>query len=178
MNRVTIGQAVLELIEGDITKQDTDAIVNAANSGLRGGGGVDGAIHRAGGPDIMFECRKIGHCSPGEAVVTTAGKLKSHYVIHTVGPIWHGGKEGESEILQNAYLNSLKKAESLSLRTIAFPSISTGVYGYPVDQASMIALKTCVKFLQEKAATLKLIRFVLFGEENYSVYKKALNEIM
>lgn len=167
----------LELIEGDITLQATDAIVNAANSGLRGGGGVDGAIHRAGGPEIMEQCRKIGGCPPGEAVITTGGKLKAKYVIHTVGPIWHGGDKGEPNLLKNAYRNSLLLAEKNDIKSISFPSISTGVYGYPVSEASTTALKTVIEFLKG-TTSIELVCLVLFGEENYKVYEKNLNSIV
>src|SRR3972149_6311223 len=127
--RVKIHKSVLELVEGDITKQDTEAIVNAPTSGRGGGGGVDGAIHRAGGPQIMEECRKIGGCPTGSAVITTGGNLKARYVIHTVGPVYHGGDRGEAELLASAYRSSLKLASEKGIRTIAFPSLSTGAYG-------------------------------------------------
>jgi O-acetyl-ADP-ribose deacetylase (regulator of RNase III) len=171
-----INEKALELVEGDITFQTTDAIANAANSGLRGGGGVDGAIHRAGGPAIMEACRKIGGCPPGEAVITTGGKLAAKFVIHTVGPIWHDGTKGEPEILRNAYKNSLDVAEKNGLKSIAFPSISTGVYGYPVSKASEIALSTVIKHLSGPSR-LELVRFVLFGKDNYDAYVKTLNKI-
>ncbi len=126
--------SIIELFQGDITKLEVDAIVNAANSRLAGGGGVDGAIHRAGGPAIMAECRTIGSCPTGEAVITTAGNLPAKYVIHTVGPVYRGGASGEAKLLQNAYANSLGLAEKHGLKSIAFPSISTGVYGYPIAE--------------------------------------------
>ena len=141
--------------EGDITKQSTDAIVNAANSSLMGGGGVDGAIHRAGGPAILEECRKIvardGHLPPGEAVQTTGGKLPAAFVIHTVGPIWRDGMHGESAILANAYRNSLRLADRLGLHSLAFPAISTGVYGYPVEAAAAVAVSTVIDELDRAA---------------------------
>ncbi|MFC1970961.1 O-acetyl-ADP-ribose deacetylase [Chloroflexota bacterium] len=140
-----INQAKLSIIQGDITNQTTDAIVNAANSGLMGGGGVDGAIHQAGGPTILEECRQIvsrqGRLPTGQAVMTTAGNMKARYVIHTVGQIWHGGDRGEAKLLASAYRESLKLAAGNGLNSIAFPSISTGVYGYPVDKASRIFVK-------------------------------------
>jgi O-acetyl-ADP-ribose deacetylase (regulator of RNase III) len=173
---VDINGKSLELVEGDITKQEIDAIANAANSALRGGGGVDGAIHRAGGPGIMEECRKIGGCPPGEAVVTTAGRLNAKKVIHTVGPIWRGGKQGEAEILKNAYLNSLKLAEESSLKSIAFPSISTGVYGYPLKDASTVALGTVIAYLKGNTG-IELVRFVLFGVDSYKAYENTLKEM-
>ncbi|MFH1313818.1 MAG: O-acetyl-ADP-ribose deacetylase, partial [Candidatus Eisenbacteria bacterium] len=130
----------IEVVEGDITKIEVDAIVNAANEGLRGGGGVDGAIHRAGGPAIMEECRKIGRCPTGSAVMTTGGRLPAGFVIHTVGPVWHGGGRGEPELLKSAYRSSLKLADDHKLKSIAFPSISTGVYGFPIEEACPIAI--------------------------------------
>jgi O-acetyl-ADP-ribose deacetylase (regulator of RNase III) len=135
-----VNNSIIELFQGDITKLEVDAIVNAANSRLAGGGGVDGAIHRAGGPAIMAECRKIGSCPTGEAVITTAGKLQAQHVIHTVGPVYRGGASGEAKLLKNAYANSLNLAEKQGLQSIAFPSISTGVYGYPIEEASKIAI--------------------------------------
>jgi len=171
-----INEKTLELVEGDITFQTTDAIANAANSGLMGGGGVDGAIHRAGGPAIMEQCRKIGGCPPGEAVITTGGNLAAKFVIHTVGPIWHGGTKGEPEILRSAYNNSLDLAEKNGLKSIAFPSISTGVYGYPISKASEIALSIVIKHLAGPSS-LELVRFVLLGNDNYDAYVKTLNKI-
>lgn len=172
---ISINGKTLELVEGDITLQSTDAIVNAANSGLRGGGGVDGAIHRAGGPEIMEQCRKIGGCPPGEAVITTGGRLPARFVIHTVGPIWNGGVKGEPETLAKAYSNSLTLAESKGLKSIAFPSISTGVYGYPIEKASEIAIGTIARYLSEPSG-IELVRFVLFGSANYEAYRKTLEK--
>ena len=164
----------IEIIKGDITKQTVDAIVNAANSSLMGGGGVDGAIHRAGGPAILEECRKIvakqGSCPPGEAVITTGGFLPSKFVIHTVGPVWNGGKKNEAEKLANCYRNSLQLAVIHQLHTIAFPNISTGIYGYPKKEAAMIAIQTTTGFLQTNEAIDKAY-FVCFDEENYELYK-------
>lgn len=172
---VKINRGILSLVEGDITKQDTEAIVNAANKSLRGGGGVDGAIHRAGGPKILEECIKMGGCETGEAVITTGGNLKARYVIHTVGPIYRDGQHGEPELLEKAYRNSLKLASSKGIKTIAFPSISTGAYGYPMEEAAEIALKTAINYLKEHT-DIELIRFVLFGEKTYEVYKKVLKK--
>ena len=166
--KVRILNSIIELVEGDITKQTGDAIVNAANTSLLGGGGVDGAIHRAGGPDILKECRKIGGCPTGEAVITTGGNLPAQHVIHTVGPVWHNGSQGEPELLRSAYKNSLLQAESNSLISIAFPSISTGAYRFPIDQASRIALSTIIEHLKGKT-TIKTVRFVLFGKSFYPV---------
>jgi O-acetyl-ADP-ribose deacetylase (regulator of RNase III) len=177
MKSVTLGQASLELVLGDITHQEVDAIVNAANSGLRGGGGVDGAIHRAGGPTIMHECRKYGRCPTGSAVITGAGELKASWVIHAVGPIYGGGNKGEAELLASAYRTSLKLAADNGATTVAFPSISTGVYGYPLDEAARIALSEVTKFLKS-GTSLRTIRFVLFDEKTYAAYESALNQIM
>ncbi|MEW5804363.1 MAG: O-acetyl-ADP-ribose deacetylase [bacterium] len=172
VNRTTVSLKI-----GDITQESVDAIVNAANSALRGGGGVDGAIHQAGGPVIMEECRKIGGCPPGDAVITTGGNLPSRYVIHTVGPIYVTGKKGEPEILHNAYLNSLLLASRNNLRSIAFPSISTGVYGYPIEKASRIALQTCMDYLKEHPDLVDSLTFVLFSQRDYDAYCQALKEL-
>ncbi|MDR4891763.1 MULTISPECIES: O-acetyl-ADP-ribose deacetylase [unclassified Chryseobacterium] len=166
----------IELIKGDITKIQADAIVNAANSSLLGGGGVDGAIHRAGGPVILEECREIrnrqGKCNTGEAVVTTAGNLPAKYVIHTVGPVWNGYAEKESKLLADCYHNSLKLAESLGVETIAFPNISTGVYRFPKELAGKIAVDEVRNF---KSDVIKKVIFVCFDDENELIYKKLLD---
>src|SRR5512147_1673573 len=148
MRSVQIGPSWLELVEGDITRQDTEAIVNAANQTLLGGGGVDGAIHRAGGPQILEECRKIGGCPTGEARITTGGDLKAKWVIHTVGPVYRDGKHGEPELLAHAYQSSLTVAAEHGIATLAFPSISTGAYGYPFPEAARIALGTTMEFMK------------------------------
>jgi O-acetyl-ADP-ribose deacetylase (regulator of RNase III) len=175
-----INQAKLSIIKGDITQQTTDAIVNAANSSLMGGGGVDGAIHRAGGPAILDECKQIvsrqGRLPTGQAVITTAGNMKTKHVIHTVGPIWHGGSQGEAELLASAYRESLKLAAENKLSSISFPSISTGAYGYPLDEASRIALKTVASFLSE-TSSVKEVVFVLFDSRTLDAYAAALDEI-
>ena len=176
MIKVTINKSVLELIEGDITKQETDAIVNAANTSLLGGGGVDGAIHRAGGPKILEECRKLGGCPTGEARITTGGNLKARYVIHTVGPVYHDGNHREAELLSNAYKNSLSLASQYKLKSIAFPSISTGAYGYPFDEAAEVALKTIIDYLKTHT-DIGLVRFVLFSTSAYQSYERALQEL-
>ncbi len=181
MEKIKVFDAFLVLKQGDITKEEVDAIVNAANPSLMGGGGVDGAIHRAGGPEILRECIKIaeeigGRLPRGEAVATTAGKLKAKYVIHTAGPIWHGGDHNEPEILRKCYRNSLEKGLSLGLKSIAFPSISTGVYGYPVELASRVAIKAVVDFLKEKNG-YEEVRFVLFDDRTYQAYVQAAEEI-
>jgi O-acetyl-ADP-ribose deacetylase (regulator of RNase III) len=168
----------VDLVQGDITRQATDAIVNAANSGLRGGGGVDGAIHRAGGPTIMEECRRIGGCPTGSAVLTTAGRLPAGHVIHAVGPRWHGGGEGEAELLAGAYRTSLRVAVEAGLRTVAFPSISTGAYGYPIADAARVAMRAVGDFVRENPGKLDLVRFVLFSAADYAVYAEALAEAL
>ena len=163
----------ISLIQGDITRLKVDAIVNAANSGLRGGGGVDGAIHRAGGPAILEECRKIGSCPTGSAVITTAGNLPGKYVIHAVGPIWSGGNKQEADLLENAYKNSLKLALKHDLRSIAFPNISTGVYGFPKELAAEIAVNSVQEFLEDNTTDMKVV-FVCFDDENHAIYYKLL----
>ncbi len=177
MIKIDINQSVLELVEGDLTEQETDAIVNAANTSLLGGGGVDGAIHRAGGHKILEECRKLGGCPTGEARITTGGNLKAKYVIHTVGPVYHDGKRHEAESLANAYKNSLILASHHKLQSVAFPSISTGAYGYPMNEAAMIALKTAIDYVKTHT-DIRLVRFVLFGSKAYQTYEKALQELI
>jgi len=168
----------IEIIRGDITKLDVDAIVNAANSSLLGGGGVDGAIHRAGGAEILEACKKIvakqGGCQTGEAVITTAGKLLAGFVIHTVGPVWQGGKNGEHEKLASCYINSLQLAVINDCKSVAFPNISTGVYGFPKTQAAQIAVSTVSGFLSKNNKIEKVI-FVCFDEENYRLIQEQLN---
>jgi len=171
-----INETMIELVCGDITKETTDAIVNAANERLAGGAGVDGAIHRAGGPTIMEECRKIGGCPTGKAVITTGGNLNAKYVIHTVGPIYRGGIRGEAKLLESAYHESLELAHKKKLRSISFPAISTGVYGYPIDEAAHIAIKTCVKFAQDNNE-IKLIRHVLFSKQFYDIFSLQLKNL-
>ncbi len=168
-----VGKTIISIVRGDITEEDTDAIVNAANSKLAGGGGVDGAIHRAGGPAIMEECRKIGGCPAGEAVVTSGGNLKARHIIHTVGPIYRDGRHGERELLANAYRNSLKRALENGIKSIAFPSISTGAYGYPIREASRIALQTVMGFAEEHEG-ITTIRFVLFSDRDLGIYRETL----
>jgi len=174
--KVKVNSARIELVEGDVTQQDTAAIVNAANSSLLGGGGVDGAIHRAGGPQILEECRRLDGCPTGEARITTGGRLKARYVIHTVGPIYRGGKSGEAELLANAYRNSLALASEYGLRSVTFPAISTGAYGYPLREATAIALRTTVEYLRQHEG-IELVRFVLFGPRAFKVYEEVLHEI-
>jgi len=173
---IRIMNAVLSLSEGDITKEETDAIVNAANSRLAGGGGVDGAIHRAGGPAIMEECRRIGGCPTGQAVITTGGNLKARYVIHTVGPVYRDGTRGEADLLASAYRESLKLASKHGLKSIAFPSISTGAYGFPLEEAAAVSLRTVIDYLKENQ-DIRLVRFVLFGRGAYDVFAAELAKL-
>jgi O-acetyl-ADP-ribose deacetylase (regulator of RNase III) len=172
-----MGDHRLEVVQGDITRMEVDAIVNAANSSLLGGGGVDGAIHRAGGPAILAECQAIrarqGGCKTGQAVITTGGNLPARHVIHTVGPVWRGGGSNEDGLLASAYRNSLQLAVENGIRTIAFPSISTGIYGYPKDLAAGIAVREVRAFL-EQDASLERVIFVCFDEENHQLYRQLL----
>lgn len=170
--------AKIKLIQGDITKVAVDAVVNAANSSLLGGGGVDGAIHRAGRPQILEECRAIrnrqGKCKTGEAVITTAGNLPAKYVIHTVGPVWNGGNKNEPAFLANCYKNSLGLAVENGVTTIAFPNISTGIYGYPKEGAAKVAVATVEEFLSGND-TIEAVTFVCFDADNYNLYNALLN---
>ncbi|NDV93915.1 O-acetyl-ADP-ribose deacetylase [Dysgonomonas sp. 521] len=170
----------ITLIKGDITTIKVDAIVNAANSSLLGGGGVDGAIHRKGGGQILEECKAIrykqGGCKTGEAVYTTAGLLPAKYVIHTVGPVWNGGNRNERGLLANCYLNSLKQANGLNIISVAFPNISTGIYRFPKREAAEIAIRTVREFISADNETLQEIIFVCFDEENYDLYKDLLED--
>jgi len=176
------GDTTVSLVKGDITDQETDALVNAANSSLMGGGGVDGAIHRKGGPRIMQECRRIRETihprglPTGQAVLTAGGNLRARFVIHTVGPVWKGGDSGEPELLANAYRNSLKIALDRSLRSVSFPSISTGAYGYPVDKASKVALEAVKEFLESNKGLCSVV-FVLFSESDLEVYEQAMKQV-
>ena len=175
MSTYTINGVTLALMQGDIVKVQVDAIVNAANSGLAGGGGVDGAIHRAGGPSIMDECRKIGGCPTGSAVATAAGRLPARFVFHAVGPIYSGSKDDE-RLLASAYQRCLDLAEQYAIQSIAFPSLSTGAYGYPLHLAAPIALSTIVQHIQ-KSTNLKQVLMVLFGDRAYQAYEKAMNDL-
>lgn len=170
---------MIKLLQGDITKLAVDAIVNAANTSLMGGSGVDGAIHRAGGPAILEECRRIvarqGGCDTGEAVITTGGNLSAKFVIHTVGPVWNGGGKDEEQLLANAYWNSLLLATKNDIKIIAFPNISTGIYHFPKDKAAAIALSAAKEFLTRYSAVEEII-FVCFDSENYELYNKLLNK--
>ena len=179
----TIAAAKLVLQCGDITEQGTDAIVNAANPGLMGGGGVDGAIHRKGGAAIIKECKVIRErfypagLPAGQAVITTGGYLKAKRVIHTVGPVWHGGNNEEPQVLSEAYTNSLKVALENGIKTISFPSISTGAYGYPVEKASRVAIRAVIGFLRENKG-IEEVRFILHSSYDLQIYEEALMEVL
>jgi O-acetyl-ADP-ribose deacetylase (regulator of RNase III) len=178
-----VGSTTFRIVQGDITEQDTDAIVNAANSTLMGGGGVDGAIHSRGGPKILEECKKIRETEwpdglpTGKAVITTGGRLKARYVVHTVGPIWRGGIDGEAELLASCYRNSLALASSKGLKSVAFPSISTGAYRYPIEKAHEVALRTVIDFI-ERENGLKEVIFVLFRRSDHEIYENGLKAII
>ena len=178
--KVQVREVLLELVEGDITHQDTEAIVNAANSSLLGGGGVDGAIHRAGGPEILAECRKLGGCATGDAKITTGGRLKARHVIHTVGPVyWREGAARAAELLASAYRRSLEVAAEHGLRSVAFPSISTGAYGYPLDEAAPVALQSVIDYLLDQPQSgIDVVRFVLYGRQAYEAYQRALASLI
>jgi O-acetyl-ADP-ribose deacetylase (regulator of RNase III) len=162
---------VIEAVRGDITQQRVDAIVNAANSSLLGGGGVDGAIHRAGGPEILAECRGLGGCDTGDAKATTAGRLAARHVIHTVGPVWQGGDEGEGELLASCHRRALELAAELGCASVAFPAISTGVYGFPVELAAPVAVTAAREALRPP---VELVRFVLFSQDHLEAFEHAL----
>ena len=172
---VALGSSMLEVVQGNITEQKVDGVVNAANTQLKGGGGVDGAIHSAGGPEIMKECREIGGCPTGEAVVTTAGQLDAKKVIHAVGPRYQDGNHGEAKLLASAYRNAFSVAVEQGLETIATPSLSTGAYGYPVEEAARIAIGTAIDFLGSHPG-VTTIRFVLMGTETYGLFRRQLEE--
>jgi O-acetyl-ADP-ribose deacetylase (regulator of RNase III) len=173
--KIDVGGASLELVEGDITQQEVEAVVNAANSRLAGGGGVDGAIHRRGGPSIMQETDRLypDGCPTGSAVITSAGDLPARYVIHAVGPVWHGGDQGEPALLASAYRRCLQLAVDHGCRSVAFPSLSTGAYGYPMSAAARVALETALDFLRGQDH-LRLVRFVLFGQEAFRTFTEQL----
>lgn len=169
--------AILKTVKGDITKiTDVQAIVNAANRSLLGGGGVDGAIHRAAGPELLKECRTLNGCETGQAKITKAYNLPCEYVIHTVGPVWRGGSANEAELLASCYFNSLKLATENGIKRIAFPSVSTGVYSYPIDQAAKIAVGTVYRFLQDSGADMELVEWVLFDDKTYQIYEREVDK--
>ncbi len=170
-NRVVLSSGNIQVVLGDITEEETDVIVNAANPSLLGGGGVDGTIHRKAGPGLREECRKLGGCATGEAKLTSGRRLRARWIIHTVGPVWQGGKEGEEEKLASCYGNSLRIASEIGAKSISFPAISTGAYGFPKDKACAIALKTVRKFLQQKDL---LVRFVCFDKNTWHTYLNIL----
>ena len=171
-----VGKATVELLQGDITGQDTDAIVNAANRTLLGGGGVDGAIHRAAGPQLLAECRTLAGCETGDAKITKGYNLKARYVIHTVGPVYHSAGKKAPQLLASCYRRSLELASQNKLKSVAFPSISTGAYGYPLEEAAPIALKTAMDYLKDHP-DIQLVRFVLFGQDACQAYEKALKDL-
>ncbi len=162
--------SIIEVVKGDITEQDTEAIVNAANSSLLGGGGVDGAIHRAAGPELVQECRLLGGCKTGEAKLTKGYKLPSKWIIHTVGPVWNGGGRNEEALLESCYIKSLQLAMDKGIRSVAFPNISTGIYHFPKERAARIALDAVYGFIQKHPAAFGLIRFICFDDGNYHYY--------
>jgi O-acetyl-ADP-ribose deacetylase (regulator of RNase III) len=173
MRELQVGSCRIELVQGDITQQDTDAIVNAANTSLRGGGGVDGAIHRAGGPGILAECERLGGCATGDAKITGGGKLRARHIVHAVGPVYRDGKSREADLLACAYRRSLEVAAENGCRSVAFPSISTGAYRYPIAQAAEIALRTVAETAR-RLPQIELVRFVLFTAPDLGVYAEAL----
>ena len=175
--RTEIGDSVLELVEGDITKQDVDAIVNAANSSLLGGGGVDGAIHRAAGAQLLEECRTLGGCATGSAKITRGYKLKARHVIHAVGPVYRDGKHNEPALLAGAYRTCLELASQNNCASVAFPAISTGVYGYPMEDAARIAFRTIIDYVSAHPE-IKLVRYVLFGARAFEAHQRVLEQVL
>ena len=174
---IKIGSSVIELVQGNITEQDTEAIVNAANRSLLGGGGVDGAIHRAAGPELLAECRTLGGCETGDAVITRGYRLKAEYVIHTVGPVYRGNNSSTERLLESAYRRSLEVAESKGIGSVAFPSISTGAYGYPLDEAAHVALRVVIEFLRGHP-NIEQVRFVLRSPKALETFERALKRVI
>lgn len=166
----------IEILKGDITKVRADAIVNAANRTLLGGGGVDGAIHRAAGPELLEECRTLNGCETGKAKITKGYNLPAKYVIHAVGPVWHGGNSNEDELLASCYCTSLEIADNYELTSIAFPAISTGVYGFPIERATKIALNTVLDYFKNRQSSIRKVLFVTFSQRDYEIYKRIFNE--
>jgi O-acetyl-ADP-ribose deacetylase (regulator of RNase III) len=175
--QVTIHESTLELVQGDITQQEVDAIVNAANSSLLGGGGVDGAIHRAAGPQLLDECRKLGGCATGSAKITRGYKLKARHVIHAVGPVYRDGKHNEPALLASAYRTSLELAAQNNCASLAFPAISTGAYGYPMQDAARIAFRTIIDYL-EQHPEIKLVRYVLYDARAFETHRRVLEQVL
>ncbi len=174
--QIKIGDSTIELVQGDITQQEVDAIVNAANSSLLGGGGVDGAIHRAAGAQLLDECRTLGGCPTGSAKITRGYKLKARHIIHAVGPVYRGGKQGESELLANVYRTCLDLASQNNCATVAFPAISTGIYGYPMQDAARIAFDTIIDYLREHSE-IELVRYVLYDSHALETHKRVLEQV-
>jgi len=177
MTDLVLADGFIEVVRGDITRERVDAIVNAANSSLLGGGGVDGAIHRVAGPELLEACRPLGGCPPGDARITPGFRLPARYVIHTVGPIWRGGTQGEDEILVNCYRNCARLARSRNFESLAFPSISTGAYGFPVARASRIAVRE-LRAAVERDQNLVTVRVVCFGDDTFRAYERAMEDYM
>lgn len=172
-----MSEEAIEIVQGDITRMEVDAIVNAANTSLLGGGGVDGAIHRAAGPQLLAECRTLGGCPTGEARITGGHGLPARFVVHTVGPVWHGGDRGEDELLADCYRNSLGIAAENGVSTLAFPSISTGAYRFPIERAARIALRETAEFLRRGGASVRKVYFVCFSQGDAEVYREAWREL-
>jgi len=172
---VKVKDSIIEIVKGDITKQDTEAVVNTANKKLAPGGGVAGAIHRAAGPELWEECKKIGYCETGEAKITKGYNLPNKYVIHTVGPVYRG--KGDEEKLLSCYINSLKLADENGIKSISFPAISTGVFGYPVEEAAQVSLKAIIDYLRNEKTGIKLVRMVLYDLKSYEIHRKTLERL-
>lgn len=175
--QVTINESTLELVQGDITQQDVDALVNAANASLLGGGGVDGAIHQAAGPELLAECRTLGGCPTGSAKITRGYKLTARYVIHAVGPVYRDGKQNEEALLASAYRTALELASQHQCKSVAFPAISTGAYGYPMEQAARVAFRTIIDYL-EQHPEIELVRLVLYDARAYAIHERVLEQVL
>jgi O-acetyl-ADP-ribose deacetylase (regulator of RNase III) len=175
MNKIDLIQ-LITVKKGDITLENSDTIVNAANTSLLGGGGVDGAIHKASGPQLIKECRAFGGCNAGEARITKGYNLKARYIIHTPGPVYKDGKRGEADVLKNSYWNSMSLVKEYNLKSVSFPAISTGVYNYPKEEAAEIAVKTVIEFMDQEGYIIDIV-FVLFDDDNYNIYNKTLGKL-